>query len=121
MLKLVNRISEQKIRNEAKEILRNAPEELNVNDDIPTKLISIEQDGKLIDQYIETNNMNYINYKYEKVNDGKYINLLRELSEKYGDEMMEHKLKVSVLDSKNLDKVGETTVKITVIPFLETD
>ena len=68
--------------------------------------------------------MNYINYKYEKVNDGKYINLLRELSEKYGDEMMEHKLKVSVLDSKNLDKVGETTettVKITVIPFLETD
>ena len=55
------------------------------------------------------------------MNDGKYINLLRELSEKYGDEMMEHKLKVSVLDSKNLDKVGETTVKITVIPFLETD
>ena len=121
MLKLVNKILEQKIRNEAKEILRNAPEELNVNDDIPTKLISIEQDGKLIDQYIETNNMNYINYKYEKVNDGKYINLLRELSKKYGDEMMEHELKVSVLDSKNLDKVGETTVKITVIPFLETD
>lgn len=121
MLKLVNKILEKKIRDEAKEILRNAPAELKVKDDIPTKLISIEQDGKLIDQYIETNNMNYINYKYEKLDNGKYVNLLRELSEKYGDEMMEHKVKASVLDPKTLEKVGETTVKITFIPFLETD
>lgn len=121
MLKLVNKILEKKIRDEAKEILRNAPSELKVKDDIPTKLISIEQDGKLIDQYIETNNMNYINYKYEKLDNGKYVNLLKELSEKYGDEMMEHKLKASVLDPKTLEKVGETTVKITFIPFLETD
>ena len=103
MLKLVNKILEKKIRDEAKEILRNAPEELKVKDDIPTKLISIEQDGKLIDQYIETNNMNYINYKYEKLDDGKYVNLLKELSEKYGDEMMEHKLKASVLNQTSLD------------------
>ena len=107
MLKLVNKILEKKIRDEAKEILRNAPEELKVKDDIPTKLISIEQDGKLIDQYIETNNMNYINYKYEKLDNGKYVNLLRELSEKYGDEMMEHKVKASVLDPKTLEKVGK--------------
>lgn len=114
---------ERKIRSEAKEILRNAPDEMNVKDDIPTKLISVKKDGKLIEQYIETNNLNYINYQYEEVNSGKFVKLLRDLSEKNKEEdaMMEHTLKVSSLDAKSLEKVGETIITITMIPFLETD
>lgn len=124
MIREINKILEKRIRNEAKEILKNAPPEMNMKNDIPKKLITVEKDGKLIEHYIETDNMNYVGYRYEEGKESVVADILKDLSplcEEDSEEIIEHNIKMCVRDSKNLQKKEEAYLKITFVPFLESD